>query len=511
MAYYAKTVIDLAEQEVGYLEKASNANLDDKTANAGSGNYTKYARDLYNAGYYNGNKNGYAWCDVFVDWLFYKAFGKEVGQKLQCQTGDLGAGCKFSAQYYEKQGRLFKTPKIGDQIFFANNGEDPYHTGLVINVVSNKVYTIEGNTSSSSGVVANGGCVSKKCYSVNYGKIYGYGRPKYDTEDIDTEDVSNDPTITTSKSSYPLIRRGNTGEYVEKAQRYLNKWNYSLETDGIFGKKTEAAVIDFQTKKRLEVDGIVGPITWGALEKFEEAKADAGTKIEESASKSSYPLIRRGDIGEYVEKAQEYLNKWNYSLETDGIFGEKTEAAVIDFQTKKRLEVDGIVGPITWAALEKFEESKVDTGTKIEEVSGTAKVEFEVGDLVSVLSYAKYYNGSSIPDFVKKQNWYISEVSGDRVVIDRNEDGSNSIQSPINSKYLVLVRKKAALPFFVRVDIARLNIRTGPGTNYSLTGKYTGKGVFTIVEVSNGTGSNSGWGKLKSGAGWISLDYATKL
>ena len=425
MAYYAKTVIDLAEQEVGYLEKASNANLDDKTANAGSGNYTKYARDLYNAGYYNGNKNGYAWCDVFVDWLFYKAFGKEVGQKIQCQTGDLGAGCKFSAQYYEKQGRLFKTPKIGDQIFFANNGEDPYHTGLVINVVSNKVYTIEGNTSSSSGVVANGGCVSKKCYSVNYGKIYGYGRPKYDTEDIDTEDVSNDSTITTSKSSYPLIRIGSTGEYVEKAQRYLNKWNYSLETDGIFGKKTEAAVIDFQTKKRLEVDGIIGPITWGALEKFEEAKADAGTKIEE--------------------------------------------------------------------------------------VSGTAKVEFEVGDLVSVLSYAKYYNGSSIPDFVKKQNWYISEVSGDRVVIDRNEDGSNSIQSPINSKYLVLVRKKAALPFFVRVDIARLNIRTGPGTNYSLTGKYTGKGVFTIVEVSNGTGSNSGWGKLKSGAGWISLDYATKL
>ena len=127
------------------------------------------------------------------------------------------------------------------------------------------------------------------------------------------------------------------------------------------------------------------------------------------------------------------------------------------------------------------------------------------------MSYAKYYNGSSIPDFVKKQNWYISEVSGDRVVIDRNEDGSNSIQSPINSKYLVLVRKKAALPFFVRVDISRLNIRTGPGTNYSLTGKYTGKGAFTIIEVRNGIGSNSGWGKLKSGAGWISLDYATKL
>ena len=81
----------------------------------------------------------------------------------------------------------------------------------------------------------------------------------------------------------------------------------------------------------------------------------------------------------------------------------------------------------------------------------------------------------------------------------------------MSSEYLVLVKAKPMDPFFVRVDIARLNIRTGPGTDYSLTGKYTGKGAFTIVEVSNGTGSNSGWGKLKSGAGWISLDYATKL
>ena len=63
----------------------------------------------------------------------------------------------------------------------------------------------------------------------------------------------------------------------------------------------------------------------------------------------------------------------------------------------------------------------------------------------------------------------------------------------------------------VRVDITTLNIRTGPGTNYSKTGKYTGKGAFTIVKESEGQGSDRGWGKLKSGAGWISLDYTTKL
>lgn len=55
------------------------------------------------------------------------------------------------------------------------------------------------------------------------------------------------------------------------------------------------------------------------------------------------------------------------------------------------------------------------------------------------------------------------------------------------------------------------NIRTGAGTNYAKTGETTGKGVFTIVEVKAGQGASVGWGRLKSGAGWISLDYATRL
>lgn len=65
-------------------------------------------------------------------------------------------------------------------------------------------------------------------------------------------------------------------------------------------------------------------------------------------------------------------------------------------------------------------------------------------------------------------------------------------------------------PYTVQVSITDLNIRKGPGTNYGKTGKYTGKGVFTIVEEANGQGA-SRWGRLKSGAGWISLDYARKI
>ena len=180
MGYDRQKVIGIALKEVGYLEKNTNSQLDDATANAGSNNYTKYARDLYAAGYYNGNKNGYAWCDVFVDWCFFKAFGKTVGQALQCQTGDLGAGCIYSAKYYQSKGQLHTcNPQVGDQIFFGTSASDVTHTGLVYKVDGSKVYTVEGNTSGASGVIANGGGVFTKSYALSYAKIYGYGRPAY--------------------------------------------------------------------------------------------------------------------------------------------------------------------------------------------------------------------------------------------------------------------------------------------------------------------------------------------
>ena len=70
---------------------------------------------------------------------------------------------------------------------------------------------------------------------------------------------------------------------------------------------------------------------------------------------------------------------------------------------------------------------------------------------------------------------------------------------------------KSSVPYTVRVSINDLNIRKGPGTNYAKTGYYTGKGVFTIVAESAGAGSAKGWGKLKSGAGWIALDFASRI
>ena len=67
----------------------------------------------------------------------------------------------------------------------------------------------------------------------------------------------------------------------------------------------------------------------------------------------------------------------------------------------------------------------------------------------------------------------------------------------------------SAVPFMVRVSISDLNIRKGPGTNYART-QYIPVGTYTIVEEADGQGASK-WGRLKSGAGWISLDYCTKV
>ena len=79
------------------------------------------------------------------------------------------------------------------------------------------------------------------------------------------------------------------------------------------------------------------------------------------------------------------------------------------------------------------------------------------------------------------------------------------------SKEPVVEKPASTCPYLVRVTIDDLNIRKGPGTDYQKTGKYTGKGIFTIVEEKAGTGSKKGWGRLKSGAGWIALDYAVRV
>lgn len=263
-------IIAIALAEVGYREKASNAFLDDKTANAGSANWTKYARDLAKAGYYQAGKNGYAWCDVFVDWCFFKAYGSVDGQKIQCQTGPYGAGCIYSAQYYQQKGRYDKTPKVGDQVFFQSGGTIG-HTGVVVDVTATTITTVEGNS---------GDQVKKNTYSRSSSYIAGYGHPLYSNTDDDPPKEPEDetppaaPATGSCEVALPLLKRGDTGTAVKNAQTLLIAKGYPCggrysggreNPDGDYGPTTENSVKNFQSIKKLQADGKIGGDTWKTL------------------------------------------------------------------------------------------------------------------------------------------------------------------------------------------------------------------------------------------------------
>lgn len=186
MANKIETLISVAKEELGYMEK-SNARLPDlydKTKNAGNKNYTKYAQDLFP------KLQGQPWCAMYTCWSFTKAFTLPEAKRLLC--GEFSAYTPTFAQNFKNKGQWFTTnPKVGDVIFFKNT-QRICHVGIVIGVNSTTVTTIEGNTSSKSGVIPNGGMVCQKTYTINNSRIAGYGRPKYD---VTSEPVkSNNPT-----------------------------------------------------------------------------------------------------------------------------------------------------------------------------------------------------------------------------------------------------------------------------------------------------------------------------
>lgn len=306
MSYDVNKVLAVAEAEVGYLEKASNKNLDDKTANAGDKNYTKYARDLDAiSGFYNGHKQSVAWCDVFVDWCFVTAYGVEAALKLLCQPKkSAGAGCKYSRNYYKAKGQLYDSPQPGDQIFFwpknAIGGPAVQHTGLVYKVDSTYVYTIEGNTSSASGVVANGGAVAKKKYKLTYNRLAGFGRPDWNMDGNSSDAPAVPTTPAAPETEYALgsrtLRKGMTGSDVKALQEALIQRGYSLGNcgaDGEYGTATAAAVKAFQTDEHLTADGIYGPKTHAALTKAQEVPAPSEP---ETPDKEDAPQTEEGTV-----------------------------------------------------------------------------------------------------------------------------------------------------------------------------------------------------------------------
>lgn len=278
-------VISIAEKEIGYLEKASNSQLDSKTGNAGSGNYTKYWRDVYPA------FQGQAWCACFVSWVFMQSFGQAFAKKLLKH---------WPYTYCPTLGSLFAknaNPKVGDVVIFCRCGTFA-HTGIVTKVSGDYFETIEGNTSGASGIIANGGGVCKKSYYNSQLPGTKFCTPDY--EIVAEERKKN-------KDGSYTVKKGDTLSEIAAdfncTVAELKKWN-DLKSDAI--KKGQR--LKFWYWKGKVTCKTTAPVRTGPRNTYKRvAKVKNGTVLEVLGSKKNvlgkkWYKVRHDGEGRWVYK-----------------------------------------------------------------------------------------------------------------------------------------------------------------------------------------------------------------
>ncbi len=366
----------------GYYEKADASHLSreisDFAANKGSANYT-YMGKLCGV-------NPGAWCAMMVSTAVYEACRSDKAAAKAAMWGvwpytacsQLWDAAPDSARHWSSYQRVDRgkggaaySPQAGDVIVFSSNGTTREHTGMVYAADNAYVYTYEGNS---------GNMARKRSYALTSSYIYGYVTLNLENagQTADTDDIA------VFQRWLGVAADGVYGPVTKAAavrahQRYLNaalsasvaedgEWGpetyYATRSvqrpddtddvtvwqgllycagqdpqgiDGSFGVNTESATMAFQTEEGLHPTGIADRYTWAKMFGCE---------------RPAHTLLKKGSAGAEVKYLQELLTGAGHPLETDGVFGEKTGAAVRQFQQANGLEADGEVGPLTWAELE---------------------------------------------------------------------------------------------------------------------------------------------------------------
>lgn len=227
-------LIQIAKNETGYLEKASNSQLDSKTANVGENNYTKYWRDI------KPDYQRQPWCAAFVSWCFMKAFGLDTAKKLLKHWPYVY--CPTMADLFT----LNSNPKIGDIVIFYRNGTFT-HTGIVTKVSGDRFWTVEGNTSGGSTIIANGGGVCQKSYYNSNLPGTKFCTPNYSL-------VKN----TTSVSDSDTTKKQNTRAYIAQIKKDTKCYTKSNKNSPskLFPKLKKGAVVEVMKYTETDSSGL---------------------------------------------------------------------------------------------------------------------------------------------------------------------------------------------------------------------------------------------------------------
>ena len=323
---------ELLKEQVGYLEKRSNANLDSMTGNAGYGNYTKYSRDVNSWGLMG--CQGQPWCSTYQFWICVKTHGKKKALEIM---GNGFYNCNSVKAHAKAKGTWSRTPKVGALVIFRNGA----HIGRVIAINGNTIRTNEGNTSSGglNHVEANGGCVAEKTYTIGNSQIDGYVLVDYGTRDRSESApekwTATGTAVATVDNLY--VRAEPNGEILGELMKG-NRFEVDGSTSGKWSHVKVAGIgVGWVWTAYIQVDGaqateppkqqitnkqdktqrlFVGKVTASEL----NVRTWAGT---ENPQIKSYPTLRKGnlvDVMNYTQKADDG-STWYYVRIAGKYFG----------------------------------------------------------------------------------------------------------------------------------------------------------------------------------------------
>lgn len=306
----------LALSQLGYQEGDSEGQYSGEVG--GGNNYTEF---YYNFGQVTPTLSA-EWCAAFCSWALYQSHVTDQGSYSDWCRDHMGnskyiwkeVSCYYWSEqlmdlgYYGYRGSY--TPQSGDLIFFNRSG-DIGHIGLVVWCDGSTVYTIEGNTSSGTGIEANGGGAYYKSYALSNTGIHGYGRLPY---------TSNDNVTRVDYSG----KNRTEGQYITNA---------SLSVSSTAGGSTSFTIPQYRmfkvtgfsgTYAKVEYDGSVGYATLNKNTLQISATNTAGIQVKASASKSTFfaggtnvPTDYREQPNVLVTGLTEELNHY-YELEDYG-------------------------------------------------------------------------------------------------------------------------------------------------------------------------------------------------
>lgn len=298
-----------------YLEKRTNAYLDDFQKNAGYNNYTKFARDVDSWG--QPGCQGQPWCAEYQFWKLAKVLG--ITKALQIMGGGF-YNCVSITNWAKKNGTWHSTPKDGALVIFR----DGSHIGSVRSYSNTYIYTNEGNTSSAAGVIANGGSCRNKRYLRSDPVIDGYIWITWEDEKTSTETWKATGTATSTVDDLHI--RETPNGYVLGQINKGNRVEINGEKSGMWTKVKVAGIgIGWAATKYLQVDGVENKPTTitnkqSKTQRLFVGKVSAASTVVRTWAGSNYPSIKkwpklvRGNLVDVMNFTQKATNgaSWYY-------------------------------------------------------------------------------------------------------------------------------------------------------------------------------------------------------